>query len=130
MKRSIMIPALMLLALPAWAADPLSGVWQTQPGRDGGYGHVRIAPCAGGFCGTLERSFDATGRETVPADPGALILSKIAPAGGGRYGQGRIVNPETQRDYAARLTLRGDRLEVAGCVMTICRVAGTWQRVD
>ncbi|WP_265502026.1 DUF2147 domain-containing protein [Paracoccus beibuensis] len=129
MRCAILLPVLVLTALPAWGADPLAGVWRTQPGRDGGYGHVRIAPCGSTLCGTLEQSFDATGRAVMRAGTGALILSGIAATADGRYGQGRILNPETQKDYAARLTLKGDRLEVAGCVMTICRVAGLWQRV-
>ena len=44
-------------------------------------------------------------------------------------GKGRIVNPESGRGYTARLKLRGDRLDIGGCVMMICRDAGTWQRV-
>lgn len=129
MKRAVILSGLMLTAVPAWAADPLTGMWRTQAGRDGGYGHVRIAPCGDRLCGRLERSFDAAGRE-VPGDAGALILDGVAATGDGGYGQGRIVNPENRRGYAARLVLRGDLLEVAGCVMTICRTAGTWQRVD
>lgn len=131
--KSAIVPvlaALLSFALPAWAADPLTGVWQTQPGKDGGLGHVRIAPCAGGLCGTVIRTFDATGQEVAAGDLGAAILSGVLPTGSGGYGKGRIINPETGRSYTARLTLRGDRLEVGGCIMMICRNAGTWQRVE
>ncbi|MFC0198867.1 DUF2147 domain-containing protein [Paracoccus rhizosphaerae] len=120
---------LLLAAAPAWAADPLTGMWRTQAGRDGGYGHVRIAPCGDRLCGRLEQSFDAAG-QSVPAPSGALILDGIAATGGGAYGDGRIVDPESRRDFAARLRLQGDVLEVAGCILTICRTAGIWQRVD
>ncbi|MFC3169614.1 hypothetical protein [Paracoccus fontiphilus] len=39
------LAALALLASPAVAADPLAGTWRTQPGKDGGFGHVEIVPC-------------------------------------------------------------------------------------
>lgn len=119
-----------LVSQPALAADPLTGVWRTQPGRDGGFGHVEILPCPGGLCGTVVRTFDAAGQTVAASDLGAAILSEIRPTGGGGYGQGRIINPETGRSYTARLTLRGDRLDVGGCILMICRNAGTWQRVE
>lgn len=42
---------------------------------------------------------------------------------------GRIIDPESGRGYRARLRLRGDVLEVGGCILMICRDAGAWQRV-
>lgn len=121
---------LALLAAPALAADPLVGTWQTQPGRGGGFGHVEITPCSGGLCGTVVRTFDQTGKAVAANDLGALILDKVVATGGGAYGEGRIINPETGRGYTARLNLRGDQLDIGGCVMMICRNAGTWQRVN
>ncbi|MCZ0960735.1 DUF2147 domain-containing protein [Paracoccus benzoatiresistens] len=121
--------AFALLGQPVQAADPLAGVWQTQPGRDGGFGHVQIQPCAGGLCGTVVQTFDAQGRAVKANDLGALILDNVVPTDGRTYGEGRIINPETGRSYTARLRLRGDSLDVGGCVLMICRNAGTWQRV-
>lgn len=126
------LPALVaftLLGQPVRAADPLAGIWRTQPGRDGGFGHVEILPCGGGLCGTVVRTFDAQGRAVAADDLGASILAGVVATGGGGYGKGRIINPETGRSYTARLTLRGDLLDVGGCIMMICRNAGTWQRV-
>lgn len=122
--------ALILPAQPVHAADPLAGIWRTQPGRDGGFGHVQIQPCAGGLCGTVVRTFDARGQANAASDLGAAILSEVLPTGEGTYGKGRIINPETGRSYTARLRLRGDQLDVGGCIMMICRNAGTWQRVQ
>lgn len=126
---TLALAALALLGQPALAADPLSGLWRTQPGRDGGFGHVEIGPCGAGLCGTVVQTFDAQGQPVQAGDLGAPILADVVATGGGRYGKGRIINPETGRSYTARLTLRGDLLDVGGCVMMICRDAGTWQRV-
>lgn len=123
------LATLALSAAPAWAADPLAGTWRTQPGKDGGFGHVEILPCGEGLCGTVVRTFDAAGHAVAASDLGASVLADVLPTGGGTYGKGRIINPETGRGYTARLTLRGDLLDVGGCVMMICRNAGTWRRV-
>ncbi len=127
---SLALLALILSPQAAQAVDPLAGLWRTQPGRDGGFGHVQIQPCGGGLCGTVVRTFDAGGQPVAASDLGAAILSEVMPTGGGTYGKGRIINPETGRSYTARLTLRGDQLDVGGCIMMICRNAGTWQRVE
>lgn len=111
-------------------AEPLTGVWQTNPGRDGGFGHVRIGLCEDSLCGTVVETFGADGRPIRADDLGAVILEGIAATGNGGYGRGRIINPETGRSYTARLRLQGDRLTVGGCILMICRDAGTWRRVD
>lgn len=132
MKADTLPLALLTVALgaaPTWGSDPLSGTWRTQPGTDGGFGHVEIAPCAEGFCGTVVATFDAAGKPVQGGDLGAAILENVQPTGDQTYGKGRIVNPESGRGYTARLKLRGDRLDIGGCVMMICRDAGTWQRV-
>ncbi|WP_347138984.1 DUF2147 domain-containing protein [Paracoccus sp. SSK6] len=58
-----------------------------------------------------------------------MILEKHRRHGDRTYGKERIINPETRRNYTARLTLHGGLLDIGGCVMMICRNAGTWQRV-
>ena len=125
----LVVLAIALSAVPAWAADPLTGTWRTEPGKDGGFGHVEIVPCGGNLCGTVVQTFDASGQLVAADDLGALILDRIVATGDGSYGKGRIINPETGRGYTARLKLRGDLLDIGGCVMMICRNAGTWQRV-
>lgn len=130
MKTPFRLAAAVFLFLPSAAtADPLAGLWQTSPGRDGGFGHVRIVPCGNALCGTVVQTFDAGGKPVQADDLGAVVLDRVTATGNGAYGKGRIVNPETGRGYTARLQLRGDRLDVGGCVMMICRNAGTWRRV-
>ena len=110
-------------------ADPVEGVWQTQPGDDGGFGHVRIAPCGAALCGTLERAFDSAGRAQTTETVGRQIVWDMVAQGGGAYGDGKIFAPDSGKTYASKMALEGDRLKVSGCVIGICR-SQTWARVE
>lgn len=46
--RHIITAAILALTATAAAADPIEGVWQTQP-DDGAFAHVTVAPCGGAF---------------------------------------------------------------------------------
>jgi hypothetical protein len=50
--RHIAIAAILACAaaLPA-AADPVAGLWRTEPGDEGGYLFVRVGPCGAEICG-------------------------------------------------------------------------------
>jgi len=123
--------ALALAAAMAGAAqaDPVEGVWQTQPGDDGGFGHVRIAPCDAALCGTLVRAYGSDGRARDSDTLGRRIVWDMVPQGGGAYGGGKIWAPDRDKTYASKMTLAGDRLKVSGCVFGICR-SQTWARVE
>ena len=110
-------------------ADPAEGVWQTQPGDDGGFGHVRIAPCGPVLCGTLTTAFDGTGRAQTTDNVGRQIVWDMAAEGSGAYGKGKIFAPDSGKTYNGKMELDGDRLKVSGCVMGICR-GQTWARVE
>lgn len=121
--------ALSLTATPALAADPVLGTWQTQPGDDGQFGFVTMAPCGSRICGTLSRAFDAGGTQ-IPSDAlGRQIVWDMQPQGTGRYDDGRIWAPDRDKTYNSRMDLSGDRLKVYGCILGICR-GQTWVRVQ
>ena len=61
MRRVLIAALLAVLAAPAVAADPVEGMWQTQPDDNGRFAHVRIYPCEDKLCGVLERAFEADG---------------------------------------------------------------------
>lgn len=111
------------------AADPVEGVWQTQPGDDGRFGMVRISPCGTAFCGTLERGYDAAGRQAPSDRIGMRLVEGMTPQGGGAYGGGTIYAPDRDKTYRSKMQLEGDRLKVSGCVGPICR-SQTWVRVE
>lgn len=109
-------------------ADPLIGTWQTIGDDNGNFGHVQVAPCGSQLCGTLVRSYDANGASITSDNIGRQIISATSPTGGGEY-RGRVYSPDRDKTYNSRLKLSGDRLQVSGCVLGICRDGGTWQRV-
>lgn len=121
--------ALILMTGPAFAADPIEGVWRTQANADGGTGLVQIAPCGDALCGTVIGDVDAAGKRVPSGIQGMTVLRDVRGASG-TYTEGKVINPETGRSYAARLILKGDGLDVGGCMLGICRSGGVWRRVD
>lgn len=123
--------ALVLATAPAFAQDPVEGLWQTARDDNGNFGHVEITPCPTGFCGVLVRAFDSGGAEVQSPNVGRRIVWDMRAQGDGSYGRGRIWAPDRDKTYASKMALRGDRLSVSGCILggAICRDGGTWQRV-
>ena len=128
MRTHVTLATVLALAAGAAAAEPLAGTWQTEAGDDGNTGHVQIAPCGAKLCGTLVRSFDASGAEMGSDHIGRQIVWDMEPQGDGRYGKGKIWAPDRDKTYRSKLQLSGDTLKVSGCVGPICR-AQTWARV-
>ncbi len=121
--------AVAMAAGMAQAADPVEGVWQTQPGDDGAFGHVRMAPCGASLCGTLIRAYDGDGRARQTDTLGRQLVWDMDAQGGGAYGGGKIWAPDRDKTYASKMVLDGDRLKVSGCVIGICR-SQVWARVE
>lgn len=127
MKTFAMAAALMLLAAPVLAADPVEGMWQTQP-DDGAYAHVQLAPCGPAICGTIKRTFNTSGEYKSP-NLGKQLVMGMVPQGGGNY-EGKVWRPSNDKVYMGKIELGGDSLRLAGCVAggLICSKQ-TWQRV-
>ncbi len=127
--RIAFIAALALSAAVAAHADPVEGTWRTENQENGGYGHVRIAPCGPAFCGVLARTFGAAGQEVQAPELGRRILWDMTAQGGGRYEGGQVWSPDRDKTYVGKLQLEGDRLLVFGCILGVCRQGATWARV-
>ncbi|WP_323041809.1 DUF2147 domain-containing protein [Gemmobacter sp.] len=127
MKTFAMATALALLAVPALAADPVEGMWQTQP-DDGAYAHVQLAPCGPAICGTIKRTFNSSGEYKSP-NLGKQLVMGMVPQGGGKY-EGKVWRPSNDKVYMGKIELGSDSLRLAGCVAggLICSKQ-TWQRV-
>lgn len=115
-----------VLSVGAAFADPVEGTWQTQV-DDGAYAFVSIAPCGDKICGTIEKTFDASGE--IPSDNiGKKLVWDMSAKGNGAYKGGKIWQPSTDKIYKSKMALSGDRLKVSGCVGPICKKQ-TWARV-
>lgn len=127
MKQYILAAAFALSAGAA-AADPIEGVWQTQP-DEGSFAHVTIAPCGGAFCGTITRTFKDRAEYASP-NVGRQIVIDMAPQGGGNY-QGRVWRPANDRIYAGKASVSGNQMSLAGCVAggLLCK-SQNWVKVQ
>lgn len=127
--RTITLAAALALAGAAAMADPVLGTWRTQPDDAGNFGLVELAPCSGKVCGTLVRSYDASGTPLSSPNNGRRIVDGMSPNGGGAYSGGTIYAPDRDKTYRSKMSLSGDRLEVSGCVGPFCR-SQVWSRVN
>ncbi len=117
-----------VLAAGAALADPVEGVWQTQP-DDGAYAHVTMAPCGPALCGTITRTFNASGEYKSP-NIGKQIVREMAPNGAKKYA-GKVWRPSNDKIYIGKMDLSGASLQLSGCVAggLICSKQ-TWTRVN
>lgn len=111
MKKTLI--AALVLAAGAAAADPIEGVWKTEP-DDGSYAHVTIAPCGGAFCGTISRTFKG-GSEYKSPTIGKKIIRNMTAAGGGKY-NGKVWRPSNDKVYIGKAQVSGKKMKLSGCV--------------
>ena len=117
----------------ATLADPVDGLWKTEPGDEGNYLHVSIQPCGSAICGTIDSAFDAAGNQSLNYENlGKQIIWDMVPEGDGEYGDGKIWAPDRDKTYNSKMALDGqNKLTVKGCVAggLVCR-GQTWTRVQ
>jgi uncharacterized protein (DUF2147 family) len=121
--------ALIIGTATAALADPVVGTWKTQPGDDGAYGYVTVSKCGADICGVIAKAFNGNGQQIESANLGKRMLWNMSAKGDGTYAGGKIWAPDRNKTYNSRMTLSGNRLEVKGCVLGICR-GQTWTRVN
>ena len=109
-------------------ADPVEGMWKTQPDDNGNFGHVEIYSCEAMICGVIRKAFDSSGADRPSDNIGKRMLWDMNAQGGGSYRGGKIWAPDRDKTYNSKMALSGDTLEVSGCVLGICR-GQTWMRV-
>lgn len=128
--KKFVLGAVALFALAGAAfADPLEGMWRTVADDNGNSGLIQVAPCGAALCGTLIKSFDASGAEMASANIGRQIISETVASGNNEY-RGKVWSPDRDKTYNSRLVLNGNTLSVSGCVLGICRDGGTWTRAN
>jgi len=110
MKRMAILATMALVAGLAQAAEPIEGSWKTASGET-----AMIASCGGSFCVTLK-----TGKHA-----GKKIGTLAGTAGS--Y-SGEITDPEDDKTYSGSGTIKGDTLQMRGCVLKILCKSQTWTR--
>ncbi|MDD8021742.1 MAG: DUF2147 domain-containing protein [Paracoccaceae bacterium] len=111
--KTIILAAALALGAGAAMADPLEGIWKTQP-DDGAYAHVKIVPCGPNFCGTIVKSFNESGEYKSPNE-GKMIVIDMAPKGNGNYA-GQVWRPSNNKTYIGKIALNGKAMKLSGCV--------------
>ena len=126
--KSLKFAAAFVVAFEGQAlADPAEGVWKTQV-DDGAYAHVTMKKCGSAVCGTISRTFNASGEYKSP-NLGKQIVRSMKPLGGGKY-EGKVWRPSNNKIYYGKIDLGGSSLKLAGCIAggLLCSKQ-TWTRI-
>lgn len=118
--------ALILGAAPALAADPV-GLWRTQPDQKGQVANVQAKPCGSAICGTIVKVYDKGGAPVAAPTVGQRVFWDMTPDG--RDYVGRAYVPAHQREYRGRLSVKGNRMIVSGCLGPVCQ-SQVWTRLN
>jgi uncharacterized protein (DUF2147 family) len=122
MMRALLVALTLVAAFaPPALASELTGIWM----RDDGSAKLRFSACGGGaMCGFLAWKKESGGSATI----GQRLFSDMKPSGEDSWA-GAAFNPDDGKRYTAKLTLAGDHLVTAGCVLggLICKSFG-WTR--
>ncbi len=121
-----------LMAAPAAAfAGGVDGVWKTEPNDAGGYLQVTVTACASDAsktCGVVSNAFKAGAEDAAYPYLGRIIIDNMTNDGDGRYSGGTVFDPENGKTYKSKMSIKGDALNVDGCIGFICE-ANVWNRV-
>lgn len=130
------LTGVMLSATTAYGEEA-KGLWRSATNDNGGYIHVDIGPCAadaGLLCGKIIEAFNEDparlNKKRRDEIVGKLIIENMESDGAAAWSGGTIWAPDDDETYSSEMELRGDILEVSGCVLggLICR-GQDWTRV-
>ena len=127
LKKLALAATAIALATPA-LADPVLGLYKTQPGDDGNYAHVELYQCDTEICGVIRATFDGAGNAIESDNIGKRMIWDMTAEGNGFYGGGKIWAPDRDKTYNSKMELSGNTLGVSGCVLVVCR-SQAWSRV-
>lgn len=120
------------LAFPA-SADPTDahGVSSTEKNAAGGHLEITVAPCESDpalTCGTITSAFTEARPDPDHPHLGRRMIDGMKYDGDASYSGGRIWDRENGKTYESRMTVKGDELDVDGCISFFCE-GQHWQRV-
>ncbi len=105
--------------LAAIGSSALAGDVKGEWARDDGKAKVRFASCGGdAICGAVSWLRD----KNDPGKVGQQVFFDMKPSGDNAWA-GRAFNPEDGKTYSGKMTMSGDHLVTAGCVLggLICK---------
>jgi uncharacterized protein (DUF2147 family) len=127
-----MLLAAVIVAAPAIAlAGGADGVWKTEADDKGGYLEVTVGACAADAtktCGTISNAFTKQGADPTYVNLGKLVIRDMSSRDGPNYSGGTIWDPEHDKTYHSKMVVKGDVLDVEGCISIICS-GQDWTRV-
>ncbi len=123
----VMLAAASSLAIASGA----DGVWTTEVDKDGGYLEVTLGPCdsdSSKTCGKISKAFNKQGVDPNYVNLGKLMVKDMGSQDGANYSDGTIWDPENNKTYKSKMHLKGDALDVKGCVSIFCS-GQDWKRL-
>jgi uncharacterized protein (DUF2147 family) len=113
-RRSILACVALIASANFALAGEVAGVWLHEDGKS----KVRFAPCGAALCGTISWLKDANDAAKV----GQRVFYDMVPAGDNAW-TGKAFEPSSGKEYSGKMSLAGDRLTTAGCVLggLICK---------
>lgn len=130
MRRLILVAAIALASIQVMA-DGANGVWKTEVDDKGGYLEVTLGPCepdSTKTCGKISNAFTKQGADPKYENMGKLMVKDMKSDDGVSYSGGTIWDPEDNKTYKSKMHIKGDVLDVEGCVSFICS-GQDWTRV-
>lgn len=124
-----------VILMMAWSmaqAEGVEGKWRTESNDAGGYLEVTISPCESDkakTCGTITKAFKSTGSDEDYKNLGKPIVMDMKTKDGIAFSGGKVWDPEKDKIYKSKMTLKGDDLDVEGCISFIC-IGEDWKRVE
>lgn len=127
----VIIAALLFAASSQLFADAAHGVWKTEANDAGGYLEVTVGPCESDpkmTCGVISNAYTKDGPDPAYENLGKLIILDMKPHDETSYDGGTVWDPEKDKTYKSKMTVKGDDLDVKGCISFVC-VGEDWKRV-
>ena len=132
MRNIIIVLGVLISGIPAIAAaSSANGVWSTEKDDKGAYLEVTIAACesdAALSCGIISKAFIKSGEDPNYSNLGKLIIKDMKDHGDGTYSKGTIWDPVKDKVYKSKMEVKGDELDVDGCISFLCQ-GQHWQSV-
>lgn len=126
-----MLVAVAVAAPAAALAMGADGVWRTAPTEKGSYLEVTFGPCAadaGLTCGIVTGAFTVAGADPSSPNLGKTLVADMRFDGEDGYVGGTILDPRSGKSYKSKMTVRGETMDVQGCIAFFCR-GQDWTRV-